>query len=73
MSASQITKEIIVSYINNKTKFSEQELIDTIIENGGINTVGIGISIDQYLEMFERDGIIRYDIERKEYFVNDVW
>ena len=72
MSASQITKEIIVSYINNKTKFSEQELIDTIIENGGINTVGIGISIDQYLEMFERDGIIRYDIERKEYFVNDV-
>jgi len=72
MSASQITKEIIVSYINNKTKFSEQELIDTIIENGGTNTVGIGISIDQYLEMFERDGIIRYDIERKEYFVNDV-
>jgi len=40
--------------------------------NLGTNTVGIGISIDQYLEMFERDGIIRYDIERKEYFVNDV-
>ena len=67
----EITKKIIQNFVNQKNNFTETELYDEITMNGGVLNVGIGIIAKEYLEMYERDGLLEYNPKNREYIVKE--
>lgn len=67
----EITKKIIQNFVNQKNNFTETELYDEITMNGGVLNVGIGITAKEYLEMYERDGLLEYNPKNREYIVKE--
>ena len=67
----EITKKIIQNFVNQKNNFTEPELYDEITMNGGVLNVGIGITAKEYLEMYERDGLLEYNPKNREYIVKE--
>lgn len=56
----EIARTTAMNFILNRRFFLYKELRDKIIESGGIFRVSSSHTLDQYLDYYERIGMIKY-------------
>ena len=57
-----IARQTVLTYIKRSKPFKLSEVKKTILENGGIVRVSIGVTVQDYLEDFDTNGVIKWSI-----------
>lgn len=67
-----IARNTVLTFIKEKSEFTFSDVKRCILRNKGIMRVSIGVTVKDYLEDFEKNGVIKYKIEGTEilYTVN---
>lgn len=62
MKEHNIARQIVLLYIKRKMPFKLSEVKKIILEHGGIMRVSIGVTVQDYLEDFDTNGILKWSV-----------
>ncbi len=67
-----IARQTVLNYIKTKTEFTLDELKKEILHKDGIMRVSMGVTVSDFLEEFDRNGILKFKVHRNgiKYLVN---
>lgn len=63
-----IARGTVKHFIKTKNEFTFQELKTAIVRNEGIMRVSMGVSVSDYLENFESDGVVKQEIRNDDVY-----
>lgn len=63
-----ICRNTVASYIVSGKEFTKDELMNKILENGGVFVISNTVNFNQYMDEFVRIGIIKYSPAERKYF-----
>jgi len=63
----QICFDTIKEFVEKREPFSHSELVDRIVENGGIPRLGVRTNLSEYMERLEERGKLFYNEYSEKY------
>ena len=61
-----ITKAIVQAFIKQKSKFSYEQVQNEIRKRDGIMRVSTCVTVSDYLDEFEKNGVLKYELDEKD-------
>jgi hypothetical protein len=61
-----ISKGVVQAFIRQKSQFTLEEVKQEILKRNGIMRVSTGVTILDYLEEFERNEVLRFELDDKD-------
>lgn len=62
MKEHRIARQIVLEFIKTKKVFYLSEIKESILKNKGIMRVSTGVTVKEYLEDFDTNGIIKWSV-----------